>query len=1512
MIEGYQCSPQQARLLSLMRRDHVMAPAGRFAISLHGALDEARLREALDATIARHEIFRTRFERVPGLALPLQVVGDTGIDWRATEDIGMRELTELLDDERDAPDPFGTEPLVSAQLIRKAPEEHWLLLSVSTLHVDRVTQHKLIAELADRYASGRAAIEEEDGVHYIDTSEWVNELLGSEEAEAGKAYWEELDLAGVLQISLPLEKRQVEPRYRQRATGPLELTPALAERLRALADRLETSPAALCCSALAMLVFRASETSRFAIGTVFSGRSDDDLERVMGPLARALPLVFEIDEGHRIADVVTAFMDTYAEAYEWQECFTWESLRLPDEESDFSVGFEEFRRQSPRGAGGVSFAPAGSRLLADRFDVCVQCVHDADELAIRLVWDTNMVADAAVARLGEMYLNLLDHLTASPETPVGALRLISAADHDFLLLQGEPVEVETPCFTRLFEARVDTDPRAEALIWEGQSWTYDALNRAANRVARHLRDAGVGPEVITGIFAERSPELVIGLLAVLKIGGTYLPLDPEYPEDRVRYMLEDSGAELILTREGLAHLLPDGARHLLIEDFADGEDGNLDFTPDPSGAAYVIYTSGSTGKPKGTIVSHDAIAAHGLGAAKHYGLSGADRMLQFASFNFDASLDQLVAPLLSGAAVVLRPEQVWSPAEVDRHIASLGLTVVNFPTAYWHLLAGEWADNHDPVDNPQLRLVIAGGEAMLPEPVRAWFRCAYRDVRLINAYGPTETTVTATAADIDLARSREDRMPIGRPLPGRSAVVLDGDLRWSAPGMAGHLYLGGIGVARGYLGRPGLTASVFLPDPYGGVPGARMYATGDRVRLLSDDSLQYLGREDEQVKIRGYRIEMGEIESALIGHHAVAEGVVAPITRGSGTDLIAWFVPVRNINPDEVAIRNYLARRLPEYMVPSAVVRMAALPLMPSGKVDRSALPVPELDRGPILEERTPTEAGVVTACAELLGIEHISKNDNFFTLGGHSLSAMQLVSRLRKTFEVELSLRDIFQAGDLADLARMVDEGLESGRVAVPRVTRVERDRPLPVSFAQQRMWLMNRADPASTDFHVTASVRITGPLRTDALERALDRIISRHETLRTTFHLEGEEPVQMIHDHVPRRLVIHDLGEPAEAHALAEAEAKRMAEAFARKPFDLATGPLVRFELLRIGPDDHLLLSAMHHIVSDGWSVGIMTRELAAGYEAFAAGRQPEMPELGLQYADFATWQRQWLQGTTLDHEMGYWHKQLADAPVTIALPAARQRPDQPTHIAGRHFFALDADRTKAINDLASKHGVTPFMVLLAALEATIHAHTEETDIVIGSDVANRNRGEMEGVIGFFVNQLVLRDDLSGDPTMGELLSRVRDTTLEAYAHQDMPFDKLVEVLNPKRDKDIHPLFQVKLVLQNTPSSVLKLGDLTLHTNPALSDRTLLDFHLEVWEGEESGCYEGLLTFNTDLYEEQTAIDVLDWFVETLKRAAERPSLRLSDLIAACRANRQALEAQRRESARDDRQDAFDSIFD
>ena len=1027
-----------------------------------------------------------------------------------------------------------------------------------------------------------------------------------------------------------------------------------------------------------------------------------------------------------------------------------------------------------------------------------------------------------------------------------------------------PVPAAAPlCLHRRFEAQVDRAPAALALSVEGESLTYGDLDAWANRIARFLQARGVRPGDRVALRLERSAEMVAAILGVLKAGAAYVPIDPAHPEERIAFTLQDSGAALLLTEVGLK---------------AAGSQPpeRLEVPVDPDLPAYVIYTSGSTGRPKGVVVTHADADRLFTATDPWFGFGSDDVWTLFHSYAFDFSVWEIWGALLYGGRLVVVPYWVSrSPEAFHELLREEGVTVLNqTPSAFRQLI---WAAEGKPADLA-LRYVVFGGEALEPASLAPWFaRYGDQQPRLINMYGITETTVHVTYRPVgegDLAGGSR----IGRPIPDLAVHLLDAALQPVPVGAPGEIHVGGAGLAQGYLNRPDLTAERFVPDPFAGTAGARLYRSGDLARRLPDGDLEYLGRIDNQVKIRGFRIELGEIEAALAAVPGVREVVVVVRSdRSDGSDrsdrsLVAYLV---GEDLDTAALREALGRRLPDYMIPAAFVVLDALPLTPNGKVDRRALPSPDPAAGRTGEHRppaNPVEEVLAAACAELLGVERVGMGDSFFALGGHSLLATRLVSRVRRAFGVELPLRVIFETPTLGDLAAWIERHPAAiGAAFAPALA----DRGLvPASFAQERLWFLDRMDPGNPAFNMAMTLGLRGRLEAPTLERALNEVVRRHAALRTSFAEVDGRPVQRIAPHLEVPLRMIDLSPlPAAAR---EPEAARVTRSSVAAPFDLTAGPLVRAALARLAPDHHLFLLDVHHIVSDGWSSTVMVRELIALYAAFVAGLPSPLPPLPLQYADFARRQREELNGPVLEAQLAYWRDKLGGTLEPLALPTDHPRPAVQTFRGGSLGLEAPEALAEALRRLAREERASLFMVLLAALDLLLARLSGQDDVVVGSPIAGRQHAETEELIGLFLNTLALRTGLSGDPTFRELLARVRETTLGAYAHQDVPFEALLADLKPARDLSRTPVFQVLLNMLSFPTAQGRLPDgLEIEPGPAPEPESKFDLTLYVVEA--AGAIRFDLVYNADLFDAPRMRELLRQYRAVLAAVAGDPGRRL-----------------------------------
>lgn len=1050
-----------------------------------------------------------------------------------------------------------------------------------------------------------------------------------------------------------------------------------------------------------------------------------------------------------------------------------------------------------------------------------------------------------------------------------------------------------PCIHRLFENQVERTPDAVAVVFEEQQLTYAQLNLRANRLAHLLLKQGVQPDSLVGLCVERSLEMVIGVLGILKAGGAYVPLDPSYPSDRLAFMVEDAQLNLILTLPtSQSSVPPSDAQLIHLDDPALAAESaeNPNIALDSCRLAYVIYTSGSTGRPKGALISHANVTRLMASTWGWFQFGPQDVWTLFHSLSFDFSVWELWGPLLYGGALIVVPFWVSrSPEAFYRLLQREGVTVLNqTPSAFRQLL------HQIPSEDSalSLRWVIFGGEALEPASLKRWYELyGADDRRLINMYGITETTVHVTyrpmsAEDVTSGRGSL----IGVPIPDLDLYVLNAELEQVPTGVEGELYVGGPGLARGYLNRPELTAERFIPNPFGVSGKERLYKTGDLARYLADGELEYRGRADQQVKIRGFRIELGEIETVLLQHPLIRAAVVIAHDDDSGDRRLAAYLvgdpAIRSIP----ALRKHLLAKLPDYMVPSTFQFLEALPLTINGKIDKKALPAP--DRSNItaaetsIEPRSPMEAKLAEIWQEVLGVPGIGIEANFFELGGHSLLATRAISRIRSAFQIDLPVRALFAAPTPEAMAALLSQEQKDDKdqthlspVAdfdlAPQAAG-SLDEPCELSFAQQRLWFLDRLIPDSAQYLLPNLMRLNGVLNLDALQQALDEIVDRHQILRTAFAFADGAPSQIVLPRAPIAIEHLDLSTLAPAERSTAAEIQLLKAA--RRPIRLTDDRMLRVSLVKMEAEEHLLLLTMHHIASDGWSQAIFFRELGELYTAFCRGLPSPLPALPLQYADFAVWQRRWLSGERLERQAAYWKSHLAGAPPVLALPTDRPRPEQPTYAGAQVERNLPPALLAQVQALSQSQGATLFMTLLAVFQILLSRYSGQEDVLVGSPIANRTREQLEDLIGFFVNTLVMRGDLSGDPTFVEFLAQVRETALEAYAHQDLPFEKLVEELQPGRSLQYSPLFQVMFVLQNNSAAMLEMADIETTSLPLDTGAAQFDLTLSVVESPSG--LNLCAQYATDLFDRSTIERMLTHFQVLLEGALNAPEERVSRL--------------------------------
>ncbi|MBA5714134.1 non-ribosomal peptide synthetase [Bacillus subtilis] len=1112
-------------------------------------------------------------------------------------------------------------------------------------------------------------------------------------------------------------------------------------------------------------------------------------------------------------------------------------------------------------------------------DLSINVYDRTDGSGLRIDVDANpeVYSESDIKLHQQRILQLLQTASAGEDMLIGQMELLLPEEKEKVISKwNETAKSEKLVSLQdMFEKQAVLTPERIALMCDDIQVNYRKLNEEANRLARLLIEKGIGPEQFVALALPRSPEMVASMLGVLKTGAAYLPLDSEFPADRISYMLEDAKPSCIITTEEIAASLPDdlAVPELVLDQAVTQEiikrysPENPDVSVSLDHPAYIIYTSGSTGRPKGVVVTQKSLSNFLLSMQEAFSLGEEDRLLAVTTVAFDISALELYLPLISGAQIVIaKKETIREPQALAQMIENFDINIMQATPTLWHALV-----TSEPEKLRGLR-VLVGGEA-LPSGLLQALQDLHCSVT--NLYGPTETTIWSAAAFL------EDGLQgvplIGKPIWNTQVYVLDNGLQPVPPGVVGELYIAGTGLARGYFHRPDLTAERFVADPYG-PPGTRMYRTGDQARWRADGSLDYIGRADHQIKIRGFRIELGEIDAVLANHPHIEQASVVVREDQPGDKRLAAYV-VADGAIDTAELRRYMGASLPDYMVPAAFVEMDELPLTPNGKLDRKALPAPDFstsvsDRAP----RTPQEEILCDLFAEVLGLARVGIDDSFFELGGHSLLAARLMSRIREVMGAELGIAKLFDEPTVAGLAAHLD----LAQSARPALQRAERPEKIPLSFAQRRLWFLHCLEGPSPTYNIPVAVRLSGELDQGLLKAALYDLVCRHESLRTIFPESQGTSYQHIldADQACPELHVTEIAEKELSDRLAEA---------VRYSFDLAAEPAFRAELFVIGPDEYVLLLLVHHIVGDGWSLTPLTRDLGTAYAARCHGRSPEWAPLAVQYADYALWQQELLgneddPNSLIAGQLAFWKETLKNLPDQLELPTDYSRPAEPSHDGDTIHFRIEPEFHKRLQELARANRVSLFMVLQSGLAALLTRLGAGTDIPIGSPIAGRNDDALGDLVGLFINTLVLRTDTSGDPSFRELLDRVRKVNLAAYDNQDLPFERLVEVLNPARSRATHPLFQIMLAFQNTPDAELHLPDMesSLRINSVGSAK--FDLTMEISEdrladGTPNGM-EGLLEYSTDLFKRETAQALADRLMRLLEAAESDPDEQIGNL--------------------------------
>ncbi|WP_345740644.1 amino acid adenylation domain-containing protein [Stackebrandtia albiflava] len=1438
-----------------------------FGLRIIGPLDVDALGGALDDLLTRHEPLRTVFQMVDDdpmqcieerSSFPLtrmDLIGDT----EPVDSVVGRLVSQPMD--------LARGPLARGWLLKTGEDEHRLVVVLHHIVADGWSLGVLADEINALYrarSTGQPATLPELPVQYADFAVWQRERLSGAALDSQLSYWTER-LAGLEPLELPTDRPRPATRTGDGCRVDTVLPPETVTGLRRLAARHGASLFMTGLAAFQVLLSRYTRQTDIAVGTPIAGRNHTDIENLVGFFVNTLVMRTDLSDDPTVGQLIGRIRDHSLDAYGHQD-LPFERLveeLAPDRDPSRNPVFQTmFALQNIKDVDRRSLADLTVETLdidrgAARFDISVYLMERPDgAVEVSLVYATDLFDRSTVERMAGHLGNLAAALGhAGDDTRVGELAMLAPAEFNQLVhaWNGPRAPIPQAPVHHLFEESVARHPNAPAVVHGDETLTFAELNRRANRLAHLLRGMGVAPDSMVAIFLKRGFDLITAVLAVLKAGAGYIPVDPGSPSERTGFMLTDSAAPVVITDTALAPLLPEGPAHRLL---IDADQARLRREPDTDPApcatldslAYVIYTSGSTGRPKGVQLEHRSVVNFLTWADTAFPrLPDARGAVMHSSIAFDFEVPNLFLPLLQGQPVEALPHmEPWDPQEVRRLFADgHRFSTLKVTPSHLEILRETFEATGTSLD---VGTVVVGGELFDRRLAREVAPLLGPHATIVNEYGPTETTVAVTAQHVVPPVVGPGSIPIGLPITNARMYVVDEADRPVPVGVPGELLIGGDVLARGYLNRPELTAERFVPDPFG--PG-RVYRTGDLVKWLPDGRLEALGRIDHQVKLRGYRIELGEVEAALLAHDDVA-GCAVVVREDSPGDrrLVAYLVPAadRRIAPSRM--RTELAERLPDYMIPTVFTVLDELPYTGNGKIDRKALPAPTGERdhadAEYVAPRDAVEDSVAAIWSELLGTTRVGVHDDFFRLGGHSLSATRMVSRLRRDLGIEIPVGAVFTTPTLAGFAETVRGAAFSTRGTVPVVPR---DGELPLSFAQQRLWFLDQLDPGSPEYLVPMGFRVTGPLDVAALETAVSNLVARHEVLRTRFTAGPDGLARQIVD-PPTRVAAHLVEAPGD-----DPEAAReLLAAHVRRPFDLANETPLRLTVVRSSDEDTLVLISVHHIASDGWSSGVMARELERLYAAALDDTEATLPPLPVQYADFAAWQRDRLTGDALGEQLAYWRERLGGLE-PLELPCDRPRPEVRDGAGDSVRFTLPAETVNGLRTLTASHRTSLFMTGLAAFQILLSRYTPQTDIAVGTPIAGRHHADIEDLIGFFVNTLVMRTDFAGDPTLAEVLDQVRRHALDAYTHQDLPFDRLVEELAPDRDLSRNPLFQTMFVLQTAQESgtAWRLRGCEVERLPLGTGTIKFDLNLTMVE--RGDVIEGHLDYATELFDRSTA---------------------------------------------------------
>ncbi len=1443
------------------------------AMRLSGALDIDALQRTLNELVSRHEPFRTYFASIDGTLR--QIISEHAELLLVRIDLSGDEerATQIIREESLRPFDLARGPIIRATLLRLDEYEHILLLCTHHIVSDAWSAGILFRELEALYnafSTGKPSPLKPLPIQYADYAEWQRNWLQGAALESQLSYWKN-QLKGVTGIlDLPTDRPRAAGQPSRGAYKVRTLSSDLSSRLSKLSKRESATLFMTLLAAFQTLLWRYSNQPDIVVGSPIAGRNRVEIEDLIGFFINTLVLRADLSGNPTFKALLDQVKETAVGAYAHQDLPFEKLVEELQPQRDlnrnplFQVMFQFQNTAPPQpNLNGLTTTRVKIPTETAKFDLLLLVREQDDALLCVMEYNSDLFDGETIERMLGNYATLLESIVTDPNAHVADLPLLTAAQRTEILIEWNATNAEFPyqkSIHQLFDEQAQRTPHEVAIVCDTTRLTFAELNARANQLAHYLRKRGVGPEVRVAVCVERSVEMIVGLLAILKAGGTYVPLEPSFPAERIAFIQEDSQARVLLTQQHLS-ILWSGEKIYLDNDWPEISEPLAQISSSEN-SAHVIYTSGSTGRPKGVVSSHRASVNRFAWMWRAYPFVPREVCCQKTSLSFVDSIWEIFGPLLHGVPLVIIPDDVVKdPQRFVEALATNNVTRLVLVPSLLRVMLELGEDLAQQLG--KLRICVCSGET-LPVELAASFREKLPQTLLINLYGSSEVAADVLCYEVDRTEGLAT-IPLGRPIANTSVYVLDSNFQPVPVDVPGEICVGGEGLARGYLDQPTLTAEKFVPDPFSSESGARLFRTGDIGRYLPDGNIEYRGRRDHQVKVRGFRIELGEIETQLATHPQVDQAVAVASDNERGEKQIVAYI-VGDVSSDE--LREHLSRKLPSYMIPAALVFLDAFPLTASGKINRLALPRPgPAGRKEFVAPRTRVEQILAGIWSDILNVAEIGINDDFFGLGGHSLLLARIAARVREAFDVDLSLRVLFEASTVAELAKKVETHVNEDAPVLRRA----REKTL--SFAQERLWFFDQLEPGSGAYNIPRMLRLRGPLDVAALQRSVDAIVLRHEVLRTSFINDNGRPALSISENAAVQIELIDLSSDEQVQELASEEARR--------PFDLSRGPLLRMTLLQLGHDDHVLLVTTHHIITDAWSMGIFMRELVACYNAFSRGDSPDLTPLELHYSDFASWQREWLSGPRLQTQLDYWRQTLAGAPPVIDLPTDRPRPLSRSFRGARRPFSIGKESIDKLKTVARAANATLFMTLLTAFQSLLSCLTNADDVVVGSPTAGRNQSETEALLGYFANTIILRAQFSGDPAFRESLACTRETAIAAFANQDLPFEKLVDELKPVRTPSYNPLFQVWFVLQNVQIEREEFRGLTMESVAIDNATTRHDLQLTLWESARG--LEGSFTYSTDLFEAETIAGIAEQFKTLVGLVCEQPDIKLSALRTA-----------------------------